>query len=240
MSLRRSAHPSAAAVSDGDGCLSGFLVPPLAVLMVSLLMFCLLGSSGAPATEAETKRAVTGTSVENAPAAEIGGTGRLSPVFTPEVQYWADDLLRWAAEAGLDPNLAAAVMQIESCGDPRARSRAGAMGLFQVMSYHFAAGENPYDPDTNARRGLDYLRRSLEEAGGNIRLAFAGYNGGIGVIGRSETTWAGETMRYAYWGSGIYESASAGETESLRLQEWLSAGGASLCRQAAERLGISP
>ena len=91
---------------------------------------------------------------------EITGSS-ISPIFTAEVQYWSTSILTWAAAAGLDPNLAATVMQIESCGDPLARSRAGAIGLFQVMPYHFAPGEYPYNPDTNALRGLDYLRRSL-------------------------------------------------------------------------------
>jgi hypothetical protein len=176
-------------------------------------------------------------------AAEIPTSGTLLPlssVFTPEVQYWAGRIQVWATAAGLDPNLVATVMQIESCGDPQARSRAGAMGLFQVMPYHFTSSDDPYNPDMNALRGLDYLRRSLETAHGDPRLALAGYNGGIGVIGRSEFGWAAETQRYTYWGSGIYAEASSRANESLRLQEWLAASGVSLCRQAHDRLGISP
>jgi soluble lytic murein transglycosylase-like protein len=114
------------------------------------------------------------------------------------------------------------------------------MGLFQVMPYHFAGGDDPYNPDTNAVRGLAYLKRSLDTANGDPRLALAGYNGGIGVISRPELSWPGETQRYAYWGSGIYAEASSGATESLRLQEWFATSGASLCRQAHARLGISP
>ena len=131
-------------------------------------------------------------------------------------------------------------MQIESCGDPRALSGAGAMGLFQVMPYHFAAGDDPYNPDTNALRGLAYLQRSMQAANGDARLALAGYNGGISVIGHSESSWAGQTQRYAYWGSGIYADASGGATESARLTEWYTTSGASLCRQASVRLGINP
>ncbi|MBI4731903.1 MAG: transglycosylase SLT domain-containing protein [Chloroflexi bacterium] len=236
MSLHRSPPPSTAAVSAGDGCLSGFLLPPLAVLVVGGMMaFFLLRPADVAATAGEAL--LVETTLE-APFSPV--QGNLSPVFTDEVDYWAEAILRWAAAAGLDPNLAATVMQIESCGDPRALSSAGAMGLFQVMPYHFTADENPYAPDTNATRGLDYLRRSLEAAAGNPRLALAGYNGGIGVIGRSESTWATQTVRYAYWGSGIYAEASSGAEESLRLQEWLVTSGLSLCRQAAERLGISP
>lgn len=214
------------------GCLSGLFLPPLAVVCVGgLLAFLLLGTSVSPGPEVLTAQPVT---------TGAAGEARLSPVFTPEVQHWGQAIQGWAASTGLDPNLVATVMQIESCGDPRALSRAGAMGLFQVMPYHFADGENAYKPDTNARRGLDYLRRSLEAAGGDPRLALAGYNGGIGVIGRAESTWAAETRRYAYWGSGLYAEASGGADESARLQEWLQAGGASLCRQARQRLGILP
>jgi soluble lytic murein transglycosylase-like protein len=198
----------------------------------ALLMFFALGSTTDPVS-AE----IPGQ------AAEIQTSGPLLPlssVFTPEVQYWAGRIQVWATAVGLEPNLVATVMQIESCGDPRARSRAGAMGLFQVMPYHFTASDDPFAPDTNALRGLDYLQRSLETAHGDPRLALAGYNGGIGVIGRSESGWAAETQRYAYWGSGIYAEASSEANKSLRLQEWLTTSGASLCRQAHDRLGINP
>jgi len=159
-------------------------------------------------------------------------------LFTPEVQHWGGAITAWAGEAGIDPNLAAVVMQIESCGDPRALSRAGAIGLFQVMPFHFAAADAPYLPATNAARGLAYLRRALTVAAGEPRLAFAGYNGGVGVIARPEWTWPAETVRYAYWGSGIYADALSGSASSPRLEEWLAAGGSSLCRSARQRLAL--
>ncbi len=246
-----------AAASSRDGCLTGFLIPPLAVVVVgSLLALLSLGSpltSTASASMSRPAEAMTGAMTdlpapfENAPiniqashqTAQLSiPVTALAPLFTPEVHYWAKEIQLWAAESGLDPNLVATVMQIESCGNPMARSLAGAMGLFQVMSYHFYATDNPYDPDTNAVRGSAYLKRSLDAAGGDFRLALAGYNGGISVIPRAEFTWAAETQRYVYWGSGIYQDAVNGTTESLRLQEWLEAGGASLCQQARPRLGM--
>jgi hypothetical protein len=162
----------------------------------------------------------------------------LSPIFTDSVQYWKEDLLRWAGEHNLDPNLAATVMQIESCGNPNAGSGAGAMGLFQVMPFHFAANEEPYDPDTNAFRGMNYLAEGLEASGGHAGLALAGYNGGHSVINRSYDEWATETQRYYRWGSGIYREASAGWESSPTLSSWLSAGGQSLCVQAESILGL--
>src|SRR5258708_16822781 len=116
-------------------------------------------------------------------------------------------------------------MQIESCGDPSARSSAGAMGLFQVMPYHFLISDDPYDPDTNAARGLNYLKRSLSASGNDPRLVFAGYNGGISVISRDPLFWAAETTRYVYLGTGIYQDAVKHITQSAPLTEWLQAGG---------------
>jgi hypothetical protein len=231
MSPQRSAPPSArTAVSNGDGCLSGYVLPPLMVLVVGCLLASFALNSSASATDLEP------VSIATPPPAPL--TGNLSPIFTPEVQYWAASIEAWSATAGVDSNLAATVMQIESCGDPLARSRAGAIGLFQVMPFHFYASDNPYDPATNAARGLDYLRRSFDTALGDPRLALAGYNGGIGVISRGEFSWAAETVRYVYWGSGIYSDAVSGSRSSPRLEEWFNAAGASLCRQAHTRLGL--
>jgi soluble lytic murein transglycosylase-like protein len=106
------------------------------------------------------------------------------------------------------------------------------------MPYHFLSTDDPTTPDTNAARGLAYLGRSLSASGDDVRLALAGYNGGIGLISRAEWSWPAETIRYTYWGSGIYTDAQSGASRSSRLDEWLSAGGASLCRRAGQTLGI--
>lgn len=214
---------AAAPESQGSGCLSGFILPPLMVLLVgSLLAFFAFTSSA--------------QSLPMQPPASA--SVQLSPVFTPGVQYWETSIARWANASGLDPDLVAVIMQIESCGNPYARSGAGAIGLFQVMPYHFLTTDNPSAPDTNAARGLDYLRRSLAAAGNDVRLALAGYNGGIGLIPKAEWSWPAETIRYTYWGSGIYADAKSGATQSSRLDEWLRAGGASLCARAGQMLGI--
>ncbi|MCS7252263.1 MAG: transglycosylase SLT domain-containing protein [Anaerolineae bacterium] len=159
----------------------------------------------------------------------------LAPLFTPEVQRWSAQIWAWARAYDLDPDLIATVMQIESCGDPFALSSSGAIGLFQVMPFHFGAHENPWDPETNARAGLSYLAEALRRANGDVAQALAGYNGGHAVIRRPER-WSAETRRYVYWGVGIYEDARRGATESDRLQEWLEAGGHRLCEQAARRI----
>jgi soluble lytic murein transglycosylase-like protein len=180
------------------------------------------------------------TSAEPAEAASAFAAGQLAPIFTAEVMHWQPKILEWAAAYGLDPNIVATIMQVESCGDPQAISVAGARGLFQVMPFHFADGEDSLDPDTNARRGLSYYVDRLAQTGGNVGQAFAGYNGGHVAAAGSWGTWANETQRYFVWTTGLYDEAGSGAGGSATLQEWLTAGGASLCRQAAMRLGLSP
>jgi hypothetical protein len=176
--------------------------------------------------------------VKPSPAQPITPVVTVSEVFTPEVRYWSDDIVRWAKPYNLDPNLVATVMQIESCGNPAAVSKSGAQGLFQVMPFHFSAGENMLDPDTNAKRGLDYLSLGLSVSKDQPGLALAGYNGGHSQISKTWSLWPAETKRYFYWGSGIYGDAQAGSKSSARLTEWLTAGGASLCARAHQQLGL--
>jgi soluble lytic murein transglycosylase-like protein len=214
---------AAAQQEEGSGCFS-FIFVPLIVILVSAL----LGSF------AWTTNPSTAVRLDSPLMTATG----ISPIFRAEVRHWADSISSWAAAAGVDPNLAATVMQIESCGDPRATSSAGAMGLFQVMPFHFRALENPYDPDTNATRGLAYLARSLSAGSGNARLALAGYNGGIGVISRGEWTWSAQTKRYVQYGVPIYEDARSGLSSSAALNQWYERYGVSLCRQASQRLGL--
>lgn len=162
----------------------------------------------------------------------------IAPLFTPEVQYWENEILAWASQHDVDPNAVATIMQIESCGNPQAESIAGAQGLFQVMPFHFTANENMQDPDTNARRGLDFLNEQLRYTGGDIFLSFAGYNGGYAASGGSYENWASETQRYYQWAKGIYTDASTGSATSDTLDAWLDAGGRPGCAIAAGNLGM--
>lgn len=241
----------------GSGCLSGFTVIPLTVIIVSSLLGSLAMKTNPVMMPTVPVAAIPSTSIptnipSNNPAeivAEIISDfssdissnipSDISSSFTPEIQYWSGNIVRWSAAFGLDPNLAATVMQIESCGDPRATSRSGAMGLFQVMPFHFHVTDEPYNPETNAARGLAYLKKSLETANGDARLALAGYNGGIGVISRSEWSWPAETKRYVQFGWPIYSGTQSALLSNEAVQEWYVKYGASLCRQASARLGLS-
>jgi len=211
-----------AALSHQTGCLRRFFVPILAVLLVSTGL--VLGLSRIEIAQAETTLSSSARKTSSNPSG-------IAPLFSPEVKVWEEQILAWSEKYSLDPNLVATVMQIESCGFARAQSHAGAMGLFQVMPYHFLDGENPFHPTTNAKRGLGYLLQSLQ-VGGNPRLALAGYNGGITGAQRPIEDWPDETRRYIYWGMGIYQDARNGLDHSPRLDEWLASGGLTLCSLA--------
>lgn len=162
----------------------------------------------------------------------------LAPLFTDEIHYWGDDIMRWATQYDLDPNLMATVMQIESCGHPTIGSSAGAQGLFQVMPFHFSSAEDQHDPDTNAMRSAGVLNQCLVMANGDAGMAMACYNGGPSVLSRSYNTWAAETQRYYYWGTGIYEDAQHNRAQSDRLDEWLSRA-SGLCDLASAEIGLN-
>ncbi|MEM9955349.1 MAG: transglycosylase SLT domain-containing protein [Chloroflexota bacterium] len=166
------------------------------------------------------------------------GNGDIAPLFTDQIQYWERDIMRWSTAYQIDPNLMATIMQIESCGHPTVASPAGAQGLFQVMPFHFASGENMVDPHMNAYRSANFIRECTGYANGDVGLTLACYNGGPSVTWRNFDTWAHETQRYYVWGVGIYQDASAYQENSDTLNEWLRAGGQNLCNRASMALSL--
>ncbi len=205
----------------------------LALVMTILLPNVFVMTFGAVGkTLSSTTAAVEAIISPNAPQRVI------APLFTAEVEHWADDIRRWSTEYAVDPNLLATVMQIESCGQAGVSSSAGAQGLFQVMPMHFSAGEIYTDPDTNARRSAGVLNECLGYANGDVGLALACYNGGPSVINTPFAYWPNETQRYYTWATGIYGDAQRNLSESPTLDSWLSAGGVNLCSRAAASQSI--
>ncbi len=79
-----------------------------------------------------------------------------------------------------------AVMRIESRGNPRAVSSAGAMGLMQIMpatwadlSARYGFGTDPFDPRANIHAGAAYLRLMWDRYG-DLAAMLAAYNAGPG------------------------------------------------------------
>jgi soluble lytic murein transglycosylase-like protein len=165
---------------------------------------------------------------------------QIAPLFTQEVQYWAPQLIRWSMAYGVEVNVLATLMQIESCGWPDAESSVGAQGLFQVMPFHFDEAEQARmtDPELNAQKGAGVIADCLRRAKGNVGLAMACYNGGPSLINVSQDNWPAESRSYYQWGTGIYGDAQRGLSRSETLEAWLEAGGVGLCQRAAARLRL--
>ena len=188
------------------GCFS-LLFTPIYFILLTLAIFLMAnGETTAPWD-------LTATPIKPAQENHTASEHKLAPFFSPEVLYWEENILRWAADWDLDPNLVATVMQIESCGDLNAVSPAGAIGLFQVMPYHFIDGENPFNPETNARRGMSYLQQALQTYQ-TSRLGFASYNGGIATAAKPEHQWPQETIGYVYWGTNIYQDTASAQPQA--------------------------
>ncbi|MGF1662399.1 MAG: transglycosylase SLT domain-containing protein [Kineosporiaceae bacterium] len=85
---------------------------------------------------------------------------------------------------GLPSGVLAAVARAESGFDPDAVSRAGAVGLMQLMPGTAAElGVDPRDPVAAVDGAARYLRTQLDSFG-DLRLALAAYNAGPGAVRR--------------------------------------------------------
>jgi len=91
-----------------------------------------------------------------------------------------------AQKYGVDADLIKAVIQTESSGNPRAVSRAGAMGLMQLMPANAtdAGVTDPFDPGQNIDAGTQQLSTLLTKYDGNLDLALSAYNAGPGAVSK--------------------------------------------------------
>jgi len=93
---------------------------------------------------------------------------------------------RAARQHRLHPALLFAVMKAESSFNPIVVSKAGAVGLMQLVPETAMRHgvQNLYDTNENVAGGARHLRYLLDRFHGNTRLALAAYNAGEGKVDR--------------------------------------------------------
>ena len=89
-----------------------------------------------------------------------------------------------ARQYKVDPALVMAIIHAESAYDRKAVSRAGAVGLMQLMpgTAKRYGVSNRTDAAQNIRGGVQYLRYLLELFKFNIKLTLAAYNAGESAV----------------------------------------------------------
>jgi soluble lytic murein transglycosylase-like protein len=95
-------------------------------------------------------------------------------------------------------DLIRAVIRAESDFNPMAESRAGAVGLMQLLpsTARDMGVTNLYDPRENILGGTQYLGMLLERYEGNMEQALAAYNWGPGNLERAPDRLPQETRAY--------------------------------------------
>lgn len=91
-----------------------------------------------------------------------------------------------AAEFGVDKSLVKAVIHAESGYNPNAVSSKGAAGLMQLMpaTAHDLKVADSFNPKDNIRGGVRYLKFLLNTFKGDVTLALAAYNAGLGKVAK--------------------------------------------------------
>ncbi|MCK4401698.1 lytic transglycosylase domain-containing protein [bacterium] len=98
-----------------------------------------------------------------------------------------------AQKYNMDPALIMAVIEIESKFDAKAVSKAGAIGLMQIMPKTAKSishelnikkynKDSLYNPEINIMIGTYYLKKLLQEFNNDIDLSLGAYNAGMGNI----------------------------------------------------------
>ena len=228
--LNTDSHPGLTSLSltdrPGPQSPGASVIPPAFLLCLALLTPAiadanleLQAATAAPETAAiaaePTADASKGVSASTPPADQPQATDPIkaqpvttqaeSPSSQPESPSRSrlDEMVEATAKRhGVELALVKAVVAAESAYNTQAVSRAGALGLMQVMpataaDYGIGDREKLFDPETNLDTGTRHLKRLLTKYKDDYGRAIMAYNAGEGVVDRtgSMVTYA-ETLSY--------------------------------------------
>lgn len=105
---------------------------------------------------------------------------------------YEEQIIKYSQEFGLEPSMVASVINIESGYDSDCISKAGAVGLMQLLPSTASdcarrmglmlEDDSLYDVDINIRIGCYYLRYLLDIFDGNVTNTLCAYNWGLGNV----------------------------------------------------------
>ena len=114
--------------------------------------------------------------------------GRNAPYRARPIKSQYDALIvNTALKYDLEPSFVKAVVHVESAFDPNAVSKAGAMGLMQLMpatASNYQLRQDHFNPDRNVEAGVQHLKDLMDRYSKDKRLSLAAYNAGEGAVSK--------------------------------------------------------
>ena len=140
------------------------------------------GADFAASLNESTKALSSGSTDSNGSSASTQATSSASTMSSPQ-DYEA--YFKEASETyGVATSILKSIAKAESNFNPSAVSKAGAIGIMQLMPSTAASlgVSNSYDARENIMGGAKYISQLLSRYQGNISLALAAYNAGTGNV----------------------------------------------------------
>lgn len=115
-------------------------------------------------------------------------SGAKAPYYAKPIKSKYDALIvNMALKYDLEPSFIKAVIHVESAFDPFALSRAGAMGLMQLMpatAASYQLEQNHFNPNLNIEAGVQHIKDLMERYNSDKTLILAAYNAGSGAVSK--------------------------------------------------------